>query len=143
MKKEFMMLCAAVSVAVLSACGSSKNVPSLASIEGEWNIIEINGSAVVPAAGQTFPFIGFDTQEGTIHGNAGCNSLLGSFDTKAEPGTIDLSGMGATRMMCPDMTLEDNILKAFAQVKKYKVMDDENIALCNGKKKPVLVLKKK
>lgn len=42
----------------LSSCRSSKDAATLSSINGEWNIIEINGAAVVPAPNQEFPFIG-------------------------------------------------------------------------------------
>lgn len=45
----------------LSSCASTKNAATLSSISGEWNIIEVNGTAVVPAPGQNF-HIGFDTK---------------------------------------------------------------------------------
>lgn len=46
--------------------------------------------------------------------------MMGSFDVNAKPGTIDLGAMASTRMACPDMTLEQNVLSALGQVKKYK-----------------------
>ena len=49
MKKVFVFLCMAATVAGLSSCASTKNAATLSSLSGEWNIIEINGSAVVPA----------------------------------------------------------------------------------------------
>ena len=104
----------------LSSCRSSKDAATLSSINGEWNIIEINGAAVVPAPNQEFPFIGFDTNTGKVFGNSGCNRMMGSFDVNAKPGTIDLGAMASTRMACPDMTLEQNVLSALGQVKKYK-----------------------
>ena len=128
----------------LASCGTSKNAAVLADIDGEWNIIEINGAAVVPAPGQAYPYIGFDKSTGRIHGNAGCNRLMGSFDVNAQPGTIDLGQMGSTRMMCPDMTLEQNVLNALAQVKQYVKLGEENIGLCGKSlKRPILILKKK
>lgn len=45
-------------------------------------------------------------------------------------------------MMCPDMTLEQNVLGALAQVKGYKKMGKGHIALCNDAKRPVLILAK-
>lgn len=83
-----------------------KNAATVADISGEWNIIELNGAAVVPAPGQAFPFIGFDVAQGTVYGNSGCNRMTGRFDVNAKPGTIDLGALGSTRMMCPDMTVE-------------------------------------
>lgn len=144
MKKILVSFCLAAVVAGLSSCGSTKNVSVLADIDGEWNIIEINGTAVVPAPGQAYPFIGFDKATGHVHGYAGCNRLIGSFDVNAEPGVIDLSKLATTRMMCPDMTVEQNVMNALSQVQKYVKLGDENIALCGKSlKHPILVLKKK
>lgn len=143
MKKFLVFLCMAGVLVGMSSCSSTKNSATLSSINGEWNVIEINGEVVVPAPEQEFPFIAFNTTDGTVYGTTGCNRLTGSFDVKAEPGTIDLGGLGSTRMMCPDMTVEDNLLAALAVVKKYKVLDEENIALCEDSDKPMVVLQKR
>ena len=55
MKKVFVSLCMASVLMGLSSCASTKNAATLSSINGEWNIIEVNGTAVVPAPGQNFP----------------------------------------------------------------------------------------
>lgn len=143
MKKVFVSLCMAATLVGLSSCASTKNAATLSSLSGEWNIIEINGSAVVPAPNQEFPFIGFDTKTGKVYGNSGCNRLMGSFDVNAKPGQIDLGALGSTRMMCPDMTVEKNVLAALGQVKKYKQLGKENMALCGSSNRPLIVLQKK
>ncbi len=143
MKKVFVSLCMAGVLIALSSCRSSKDVVTLSSINGEWNIIEINGAAVVPAPNQEFPFIRFDTTTGKVSGNSGCNRMTGSFDVNAKPGTIEFGTMAGTRMACPDMTLEQNVLSALGQVKKYKKLGKENIALCSSSNRPVIVLQKK
>lgn len=143
MKKMFVSLCMASALVGLSSCGSTKNAVTVSSIGGEWNIIEVNGTAVVPAPGQEFPFIGFDTKTGRVYGNSGCNRMMGSFDVNAKPGTIDLGMMGSTRMLCPDMTVEQNVLSALAQVKKYKKLGKDNMALCGSSSRPIVVLQKK
>ena len=66
MKKVFVSLCMASVLMGLSSCASTKNAATLSSISGEWNIIEVNGTAVVPAPGQEFPYIGFDTTDGSL-----------------------------------------------------------------------------
>lgn len=68
---------------------------------------------------------------------------MGSFDVNAKPGQIDLGALGSTRMMCPDMTVEKNVLAALGQVKKYKQLGKENMALCASSNRPVIVLQKK
>lgn len=143
MKKVFVSICIALTALTLSSCRSTKEATSLSSMNGEWNVVEINGTTVVPAQGQALPFIGFDTATGKVYGNSGCNRLMGSFDVKAQAGTIDLSQLGSTRMMCPDMTIEQNVLGALAQVKGYRKVGKEGMALCNADKRPVLVLEKK
>ncbi len=144
MKKIYVSVGLAVALIGLASCASTRDMATVADIGGEWNIIEINGTAVVPAPGQEFPFIGFDTQEGKVYGNSGCNRMMGSFDVNAKPGTISLSALGSTRMMCPDMTVEKNVLSALAQVKTYKRLGKDQMALCGSSaKRPVAVLKKK
>lgn len=68
---------------------------------------------------------------------------MGSFDVNAKPGQIDLGALGSTRMMCPDMTVEKNALAALGQVKKYKQLGKENMALCGSSNRPLIVLQKK
>ena len=68
MKKILVTFCLAAAMAGLSSCGSTKQAAaSLADINGEWNIIEINGAAVVPAPGQAYPYIGFDKATGRLY----------------------------------------------------------------------------
>ena len=143
MRKVIVSIFIASAALVMFSCRSSKEALSLSSMNGEWNIIEINGSAVVPGQGQQLPFIGFDTTTGKVYGYSGCNRIIGSVDVNAKPGTIDLGALGSTRMACPDMTLEQNVLGALAQVKGYKKMGKENMALCNASNRPVVVLEKK
>lgn len=143
MRKVLVYLCMACASFAISSCGTSKEVASLSSINGEWNIIEVSGTAVTPSQDQELPFIGFDTTTGKVFGYSGCNRMMGSFDINAKPGTIDLSRLASTRMACPDMTLEQNVLNALAQVKSYKKMGKHNIALCNAAGRPVVVMEKK
>ena len=55
--------------------------------------------------------------------------MMGSFDVNAKPGSLELTGMASTRMMCPDMTTENNVLNAFAQVKGYKKAGKDKVYL--------------
>ncbi|WP_289865018.1 META domain-containing protein, partial [uncultured Muribaculum sp.] len=114
MMRKIFIACVAASMAALFACQSSKTVKAtLADLKGEWNIVSVDGVDVTVPEGQEAPFIGFDTTEGQLFGNASCNYIMGSFDMNSEPGVIDFSGMASTRRMCPDMALEQKILEAF------------------------------
>ena len=57
MRKVIVSIFIASAALVMFSCRSSKEALSLSSMNGEWNIIEINGSAVVPGQGQQLPFI--------------------------------------------------------------------------------------
>ena len=135
-------LCAAAVSAALASCASSKQSVTLHDLQGEWDIIELHETAVVPAEGQPFPFIGFDAT-GRVYGYAGCNRITGAIDPQAKPGTIDLSRMGSTMMMCPDMTVERNVLAALGEVKRYRSLGNGQMALCGKSKKPIVVLQKR
>lgn len=143
MRKVTTIGCLATLWMVAASCASTKNTATLASLDGEWNIIEINNTAVVPAPGQTFPFIAFNAETGQVYGNTGCNNLTGSINKNDKPGKIDLGALGSTRMMCPDMKLEQQVLEALSKVKKYKRLNQENMALIGSSKNDVIVLQKK
>jgi len=140
MKKVFVSLCIFCTVFAFSSCRSAKEVVGPSDLNGEWNIIEINGSAVVPGSGKDFPYIGFDSSTGKIFGNSGCNRMMGAFTTDGKPGEINLGNIAGTRMMCPDMTMEQNVLNALKNVKGYKKVGTDKIALTNTHKRPVIVL---
>ena len=143
MKKVLVSLCMAGALVALSSCRSSKDAATLSSINGEWNIIEINGAAVVPAPNQEFPFIGFDTNTGKVFGNSGCNRMMGSFDVNAKPGTIDLGAMASTRMDCPDMEVEGRVMKALNEVKSFGKLAGGGIGFYDADNTLVMVLVKK
>ncbi|NDV64804.1 META domain-containing protein [Bacteroides sp. 224] len=139
MKRTFFTICVVCAIASLSSCRSAKEVATVSDINGEWSIVEINGSEVVLSEGQEYPFIGFESTTGKVYGNSGCNRIMGSFDTNAKPGSLDMGALASTRMMCPNMTLENNVLNALKNVKGYKKMG-ENIALTNSSNRPVVIL---
>ena len=143
MKKVFVSICMAGAALAMSSCRSVEKAIPLSSINGEWNIIEVNGSKITPGESKFLPFIAFDTATGRVSGNSGCNRMMGSFDVNAKPGSLELTGMASTRMMCPDMTTENNVLNAFAQVKGYKKAGKDKMYLCNSSNRPVVVLQKK
>jgi heat shock protein HslJ len=129
---------------ILFSCRSAKEMVSINALNGEWNIVEIKGAAVVPEADKPFPYIGFNASTGAVTGNSGCNRIVGSFDTSAKAGTIDLSKLAGTRMMCTDMRMEENVLNALKDVKGYmKMGNGRQMALTNKGGRPVMVLEPK
>ena len=148
MKKVFVSLCMASVLMGLSSCASTKNAATLSSISGEWNIIEVNGTAVVPAPGQEFPYIGFDTKTGKVFGNSGCNRMMGTFEADSlTPGALSFGPIGSTRMACPDMSGERELLQALDKVVRFDAVGEvkpvNKIALYGTDNTKLMVIEKK
>ena len=111
--KKMLISAAAFAAVVLSSCGTTgKSVD----ISGEWNVVYVKGEQV-----EGNPYIGFDLAEGRIYGNAGCNRIMGGVEVDSvNPGKIGFTGVGATRMMCPDMETEQKVLEALNEVAGYQ-----------------------
>ena len=89
------------------------------------------------------PFLGFDKDGHRLYGNAGCNRLMGSFELDTlNGGKVKFGQVAATRMMCPDMTLEQNVLEALNKVAGYETVG-EDVALNDAEGKPVILLQKR
>ncbi len=125
---------------LLMSCATSKNTLAFSELNGEWNIIEIEGEVVVPADHQPFPYVGFDTSTGRLYGNSGCNRMMSSITPGEITGEIVIGAVAGTRMACQDMTLEQKVLQAMAKVKRYERIDEQKIALCDIGNQPVLIL---
>lgn len=144
MKKVFVLVCMAAVMASLCSCAVTRRLASPADISGEWNIVEVNGTTVVPAPGQVFPYIGFSQEDSRLYGNSGCNRMMGSYRYSSENGELELGQIGSTRMMCEDMTLEKNVLSVLERVRKCVRLEDGSLALCaSSAKYPLLVLQKR
>ena len=133
----------ALAMLTMASCQTSKNTAMLspADFEGEWNIVEVNGSAITL---KESPYIGFDIEQERVYGNAGCNNIMGSFQlNKEKAGSLELGQMASTMMAGPNMDTERNVLNALGQVKSYQPMENGEIALCNDNDRPVVILKKR
>lgn len=104
-------------VGMMSSCGESKT--DVKGLEGKWNIAEVKGEKVVVEEGA--PVMEFNMTENKLHGNAGCNI----FNTSVVVDPNDISAItinqaATTMMACPNMELEDKVLKSMAEVKAVK-----------------------
>lgn len=131
------------SALLLSSCGSVKNSATLSDLNGEWNIVEIDGTPLTTKAGGRQAFIGFDTNSGKIYGNSGCNSMTSSLDLASAPGKIDFGKMASTMMACPDMENEQKVLGALAKVDQYRKDGDNMIVLYDSSDNTTITLKKR
>ncbi len=98
--------------------------------EKYWKLTKIRGKEVKFDSNQDRePHIIFKSHNSMAHGNAGCNSFFGKYELKNRQ--IKFDGMGATMMACPDMTVENEVLKILNGTLDYKVIDDETFVLSN------------
>lgn len=141
MNKRYMELLSGL--LFLSSCGTIKDTPTFSDVDGEWNIVEVNGSPLTVKPDGQQPFIGFDIRSGKIYGNSGCNRIMASLDLQAKPGTVEFKQITGTLMTCPNMEMEKKVLGSLAQVKSYRKTGRNEIALCNSSNRPVVTLKKR
>ena len=112
MKKTLLSM--AMMAALFSSCNNAGKAVNLA---GEWKIVSVEGQQV---SSDEDPFLGFDVKEGRLYGNAGCNSIMASVAVDSVNNSLKLSEVGATRRMCPDMKLEEQVLAALGKVAGYQ-----------------------
>ena len=92
MKKLVLKMMAVCAGALIVSCGSGKNMLSVSSLDGEWNITEVDGQKI---STERMPFIGFDVAQKRIYGNSGCNRMMGSFEADSlKPGTLKFRQIG-------------------------------------------------
>lgn len=118
MKKVTNLFVALMAVVAMVSCADKKGFEVL---HGEWDVVSIGEMAVPDSADA---FIGFDVVEQIVYGCTGCNQLTGALPAEVSPEVPMFAAMGSTRMMCPDMTIEDAMLPALGQVVNFKVEGD-------------------
>ena len=136
--KKISIIAAAIA---LCSCSSTKTTDAAVDLNGEWDIVTVDGTAVDTTKTESRPILGFDTAKNTIYGCASCNSINGTAHVDAAKKTIKLSQVGTTMMLCANMEYEQKILKTLESVKGYKA-GKGCVELTNGSGKAVLQLKK-
>ena len=125
MKKNLFI--AITAILMIASCNKPK---TFASLNGEWAIVSID-TMTVPESAEAF--LGFNIAEQLIYGNTGCNHLTGSMPTQINPNTPIFGAIGCTRRMCADMTVENALLPAMAQIVDFKVNGNTlNLLDANG-----------
>ncbi len=145
MKNLSVMGLALSAILMTTNCGSSKNVLQPTALEGDWNIITVNGTA---ATAEKQPFISIDLQENKLSGCAGCNRIMGTIQaSEKEAGKLAFTEVFSTRMICSDMKTERAVLEALNNVAQYKgtekeltLTDNHGNALLTLEKRPETVL---
>jgi heat shock protein HslJ len=105
---------------VLASCSTQKNQtdPATFLYGKDWTLTKLNGQAVVPSSSFKNPFLRFE--KGKVNGNAGCNSLSGSFSL-GDVNAIHFAPLMTTKMACPGLQTETDFLAALAQVDHFSI----------------------
>lgn len=142
MKKKFVgvtAVCAGALMLTMSGCSSSKNMPKV-DLAGEWNIVAVDGEKINT---EHMPYIGVDLETKRIYGNAGCNQMMGTVELDSlKPGVIHFAQVATSRMVCPDMEVENKVLGALNKVNGYTETAD-GVALTDAEGNTVISLEKR
>lgn len=104
-------------------------VKDFAALQGDWRVVSVNGKAVDEKA-ESVPVLSFDVKEMRFSGTTGCNKLMGKLTREADDTrSLGFSLTATTRMACPDMTLERDILAALGEVRSFGQLPDGHVGL--------------
>jgi len=93
-----------------------------------WRLTEMNGNKV----SNSRAFIEVDKGASKLSGNAGCNRIFAGLTIAGR--TITVSGIGSTRMICPDeMSAEAEFISALRSVTRYR-LDGDSLSMFAGRK---------
>lgn len=112
----FYVLMLPMVIGMMFSCSETKT--DAKKLDGKWNIVEVKGEKI---SKEKMPFMEFDVAEKKLHGNASCNMFNSSFTLDDnDVSAITIAPGASTMMACPDMTVEDAIMKAIVDVKAVK-----------------------
>lgn len=63
-------------------------------------------------------------ENGRVTGNAGCNNYFGELFLDTTAGNFTASKIGTTKMMCDQISVEENFLKVLSETNKYLLNGD-------------------
>lgn len=142
------LLLTVLSVGFFSGCKSTAKITaSFADLNGEWNVVELNGKNLNPE--ETNQFLGIETSTERLFGNAGCNRIMGKveYNNVTQKNIIRFLNVASTRMACPDMSGETELLKTLSDVARFEVEGNskpiKKIVLYGMNGSKVMVLEKK
>lgn len=134
--KSMVVPIAAFGLVLCSCSPSEKTTTDASSIIGEWSILKADGVSTKEGANPAT--ISFDS-EGKINGCASVNRFFGSYKFDGKKLTLDQIGL--TRMMGPNMEIEDAVIKAINSVNSAKInsnkatlFDDEGVEIMKLKR---------
>lgn len=107
---------------------------------GAWKVVSLNGSQV-PADSEMQMVI--DIPELKLHGNAGCNTMNGSiYINPDKQNSLEFKDVITTRMTCPQIELEQQLLTALSQVTSVQFSSNGQLLLNDASGHTLVTLSK-
>lgn len=103
------------------SCKSAKETVSLTGVK--WVAESLNGKEIKFKEDQSEVFFTFDAVDKKVSGRAGCNRFFGTYEQNES--ALTFSGMGATKMACPDMDIEASFFKVLEDTKSFVIKNDK------------------
>lgn len=107
-------------------------------LNGAWRIVSLSSEDVPQDAGLEMVI---DLPEGKMHANGGCNVINGSIVSEPSvPDAIRFDNLISTRMMCPNISVEQKFINCLAEVNSASVGSDPGTALLKDSQGNVLIV---
>ena len=123
----------------MTSCKSAKESVSLTGVK--WVAESLNGKEIKFKEGGSEVFITLESSDKKVFGRAGCNRFFGVYEQNESQ--LTFSGMGATKMACPDMEVEGRVLKALNSVQSFGKLAGGGMGFYDTDNNLVMVLVKK
>lgn len=138
-----LILLASACALLLSACASSGRADrGQQSVRGAtldtpdtfWVLAEVDGKRVDGTSTPSGEPMGirFFPSEGVFSAWGGCNRMNGEYTVEPDSGRITFGRTSTTRMMCPDMTVEQALLELLSSTRFY-IVEGGELELRGGK----------
>ena len=104
--------------------------------EKYWKLTELNGRPVrVDSTYKKEPYIIFKEKDHRIIGNGGCNNITGTYELKGANG-INIRQLATTKIACPKLDMEAELLKALQTADSY-TLDADMLILNTARTAPL------
>ena len=130
MKKKCIALFLIVST-FLYTCNGTKNKPAqeepsttTTSLNATWKLHTTDGKLLQLNEEEERPVIEINVEEKRFSGKGVCNRLFGTIKL-GNNNALTITEVGSTKMMCPNIALEDIFINALREVKAYRLKEGE------------------
>lgn len=119
MYKSLLLIISLVLFNCTSKIENNNSKINTAPIQANWQVLLLNGSSIDLEEPLVLNF----DQAGKVNGNIGCNNVTGNY-TVDNQSKIEFSKLATTRMTCPNMEIESEILNILNSSSSYSIEND-------------------